>query len=525
MTVVKAGKNYLRRIMRSVWILSAVYVFSISAILRTAFHYKDDIGRTFRGYQEWERSSRYLSNLLSMLLHTDRYLTDISPMTQILAAVVMALACVMMASLFTEGKIGWRHLAAVFPAAVNPYFLECFSFQFDSIYMALSVFFSVVPLLFAQTQPVIYFAVSVLSLLGRCMSYQASSGIYPLLVLLLAFRNWNTGRRNGENRTFLFTSVLAYCFSMLFYRYVLVTQIAGYSAGELPSAGGTLRRLVRKYIYFYGQVILDFRDLWMLLLFLIILFWLVRMLRESVRKWYISLGMSVLVLFIVSLLPQGVYLLFEENLFAPRMMLGFGVMTGALTVMMVSGNDEECKGRGRILKNAGIAAAFALGWCFFSFAFTYGNALLEQQRYTDDIATTLVIDLASEDIMLSDTEKTVWTEGDIGLAPSLKGDVSHYPVLLRMLPVTLGNYKWADYQLTRYYALGKLEYGKAGKRAPGELPLLSETVYYTVQGNDKNLLITFKTKPMKKLKPDYSKTARVLLDWTGLDPDQAKSKD
>ena len=47
-------------------ILAALYIVSISAILRADFDYVDDMARVYRGTKGWELSSRYLSNFLSV---------------------------------------------------------------------------------------------------------------------------------------------------------------------------------------------------------------------------------------------------------------------------------------------------------------------------------------------------------------------------------------------------------------------------------------------------------------------------
>lgn len=72
---------------RAFALLTGIYLVGISAILRANVNYVDDIGRVADGYRGWENFSRFISNGLSTLMHTDNYITDISPMTQLLAIV------------------------------------------------------------------------------------------------------------------------------------------------------------------------------------------------------------------------------------------------------------------------------------------------------------------------------------------------------------------------------------------------------------------------------------------------------
>ena len=83
-TTLTAGKGFL--------ILTAIYFVGISAILRANVNYIDDWGRVAEGYRGWENFSRFISNGVSTLIHTDNYITDISPFTQLLAVFIVAFA-------------------------------------------------------------------------------------------------------------------------------------------------------------------------------------------------------------------------------------------------------------------------------------------------------------------------------------------------------------------------------------------------------------------------------------------------
>jgi len=95
------------------FIMATVYFVGILAILRANFNYIDDMGRVFAGYQSWGNFSRYLSSALSNLVHADSYLTDVSPLTQLLAICILAAAGVVLLYIVTEKRtfIFW----SVFP--------------------------------------------------------------------------------------------------------------------------------------------------------------------------------------------------------------------------------------------------------------------------------------------------------------------------------------------------------------------------------------------------------------------------
>ena len=83
-------------------IIGLLLLLSVSSILRANFKYVDDIGRTVNGYRGWSNFSRYLSSFLSIFLHGDTYLTDISPLPQILAIVLMSISSVLLLHLFSK---------------------------------------------------------------------------------------------------------------------------------------------------------------------------------------------------------------------------------------------------------------------------------------------------------------------------------------------------------------------------------------------------------------------------------------
>ena len=141
------GKNKIgeyRFLLKPTLILSAIYLLAMSAILRANFYYYDDIQRACWGWPEWG-FSRHLSNILSKFLHAEAYLSDISPLPQLLAILIISFASVIAVYLITEEKrFSFWHFVAAIPIGLSPYFLECLSYKYDSPYMALSVLFSVV---------------------------------------------------------------------------------------------------------------------------------------------------------------------------------------------------------------------------------------------------------------------------------------------------------------------------------------------------------------------------------------------
>jgi hypothetical protein len=205
-----------------------LYVLGITSIIRTNFLYLDDLGRAIVGNRGWGHFSRYITDFLAIFIHADIHITDISPLPQLLAAFFMATASVFLVYVFCGNRIPKLALAASIPVGLSPYFLECFSFKFDAPYMALSVLASIIPFVFMEKR-LVFVVCSVICLLIMCMTYQASSGIYILVVIFLCFKNWNYKlKTNKETLQFLSVSAATYCGTMIVFRLFLMRTYDGY---------------------------------------------------------------------------------------------------------------------------------------------------------------------------------------------------------------------------------------------------------------------------------------------------------
>jgi len=184
-----------------------IFAIAISGILRADFNYVDDLGRIAEGYKKWDNFSRYVSCFLSSFIHTSEYLTDISPLPQLLAVCIMAISAVIMLFVYKgEKKFSFWDILAIIPLGLSPYFLECLSYKYDAPYMAISIFTSIFPLLFRKRNKILYSFIIIINTLIMCMTYQASSGIFLMFILLIFLKDWNNNEDSKENFKFLLIS-------------------------------------------------------------------------------------------------------------------------------------------------------------------------------------------------------------------------------------------------------------------------------------------------------------------------------
>ena len=183
------------------------------------------------------------------------------------------------------------------------------------------------------------------------------------------------------------------------------------------------------------------------------------------------------------MLSFGIYPLLNKPLFEPRAMYGLGILI-ALMCLMIANSSKFY-----ILKLFYIA----LVWSFVAFAFTYGNALAEQKRYTDFRVQLVINDLNNLEIMDNGLLKLIQLEGNIGKSPIIDNMPKDYKMINRLVPTTFGgDWSWNIQYFYSYFKIPNIyiDYSKDLKEM--NLPLLKDTMYHQIFGDSNNILIVLK---------------------------------
>ncbi len=465
--------------------LFLTYLIALYSIFRTNFNYIDDLGRALSGYRGWRGFSRYISDYLSPFIHTSKFLFDISPLTQLLAISIICISSLIVIRIIRRGeKISYWDLVTVLPIGLSPYFLECFSYKFDSPYMALSVLSSVLPLLFYQSNKVVYCITTFLGTLVMCTTYQAASGIFPMFVLLVSFMMWTSKNDKQKILIFILLSAISYIIAIVVFKTFIMRPIGShvYVSNEIAS----LAEIIAHYKRYLKLVKSDFRKIWIITVLALSAWFIFINTYKSKQNKFISLVVAAAVTVIMSLLSFGLYPILTKPLYSPRAMYGVGAYIAFISVGSIYiGHSRYVT---RIL-------TCVMAWLFITFSAAYGNALAVQGEYEDFRRAEIIYALVQLEQFNTDNDKNIQIVGNVGHAPAIRNAIRRCDMLRRLVPVTLmESWSWGRTKFMNYYNLKNLKYdGDIYEGSFDDFVLLHESSYHKIYiKGDNNFIIELK---------------------------------
>jgi len=467
----------------AVLFLSILYAVSYISIFRANFSYVDDIRRAIEGNNISGAFSRYISNYLSWFIHTtDERVTDISPLPQLIACVFLAFAGYVLVKAMCNKPTKYILLATV-PIGLSPYFLECISYKFDAPYMALSILASIVPFLFMHKNRWLYAGVSVVSLLIMTMTYQASSGIFLMMMLYFFFRTVLYKADTLKNAfIFLGISCASYAVALALFRLCIFEEVKTYVSTDLSNNHSIFSLFWHNISRYFPLVYKDLNVIWKITALVVIVVFYVKNIVLSKLNKIVAFFVTTLFLALLAASIFGVYVLLEYPLFNARAMYGVGVFLAILGV------DICCS-----LKKIFSFPVIVLSWCFFVFAFAFGNCLADQKRYAEFRTEMLVRDLSR---LLPEKTKEPHKFaifGTIGHSAVVENVAHNNPVIKRLVPIMLrGDYPFTYFTLSPYHKFPLSLNRKLTKEETEEIPVVFDSFYHTIKMNDEVVVIILK---------------------------------
>ncbi|MEE1218835.1 MAG: glucosyltransferase domain-containing protein [Ruminococcus sp.] len=484
-SVLTPFKCLLVKYKKQLLILFAIYCIGIVPIIRANFNYIDDIARVNYGYNLTGDFSRYFSTFCANFIHGNTWLTDISPLPQIIAVFVLAFTGIVVIDIFSEllSKKDSCNLLAVIslvPLGLSPYFLQCLSYKYDAPYMALSVFAAVAPIVYYKNTAIKYGLAVFAGTIVVCTTYQASSGIFPILTILLALFMWIKKDNIKNILTFVFTSLCGYASGLIVFKYLLMTP----NDSSFISSKFSVSTIIKNISTYFDYIFKDFTIIWLLLIVLIVVSFIIILVSLSKQNRIATALLAVVSISLMLILSFGAYLILENPSVEPRAMYGVTVLVSLLSVSVALTNKIAF----------GKAVTFLLSWLFFVFAFTYGNALNVQKEYTDFRIEQAISDLKDIEVLNNENSVSVQVEGTVDFAPSVNEMINNYKVLERLVPVLFsdGRYTYkGDVQLINNYYLN-ITREDSSDLTELNLPVIKDTKYHTIKASDQHILIELK---------------------------------
>lgn len=455
--------------------------------------FADDMWRSFSSARGWIGNSRYISEFLSPVLHTTLGLTDIAPLTQIIAILVMAFSVVLATWLCSEKNISVLGLVAMSLMCLSPFFSETISYRYDSPYMALSVLFVIFPFIFRKEFKSFLF-VSVVAIVFSCMSYQAGASTYIIFAIFFALMMWLKNDSAKEIVIFVVSAIAAFLLAMLLYRFLFtnlqsdgddIAALNSYLSVSLTAVPSNLSNYIDFITKFFGGVWIKFFACICLLSAYAIT------VRHSERNKILS---AVVVLFVfigAFALSLGTYLVFSDSFILARSVLGFNVYIALIAFLCVK--DWNGSSTSEMLKRSKFSmfikiCVVALIYGCVVFMFSYGNVLAKQKTYSEARTSILLSDL--QKFSTNGEKIKIGFSGSIGLSETLKATVKKYPIFEMLLGTSplFGDTYWYEYWFFSY----NLNCEIVRSISPGDLPLLCDTYYHTIYGDGKNFFINLK---------------------------------
>ena len=376
----------------------ALYGIALFALLHGDIYYMDDLNSSIIDLS-WNHNSRYLGTFLLNDLSTfGKGALDMSPLLQVIAVCFVVISSMILLHLI-RGKFDFIGIVASLPLGLSPHFLQNLSYKFESLFMAMALFFAIVPFLFQRNKRV-FIAISILSLLCMLMCYQAANATYIILSLYFAFSAFFIkGRSFKESALFLALCAINLIIASLIYKLTINPIVPLGISDKTIALNSHFFIAVWANILEYATTI--FNDLkntaYMWLIALNCVLFVINATICANRPKIFAVFGATLFLTLGFALSFGLYVVLEYPLFHPRAFYGFNAFVAIIAIANISLMNQVDSHRIRaILHYFSCTLAIITAYFLISFANIYGNALKKQDEYLDFRAKLLLQDLSDK---------------------------------------------------------------------------------------------------------------------------------
>ena len=388
-----------------------LYALALFALIRGDIYYIDDFATSTRDIS-WNHHSRFVGTFLLNDLSTfGKGALDMSPLLQVIAVCFVVISSMILLHLI-RGKFDFIGIVASLPLGLSPHFLQNLSYKFESLFMAMALFFAIMPFLFKEKIR-IFCAISVVSIICSFMLYQAANATYIILSLYFAFwLYFLKGQNFKESALFLALCAANLIIASLIYGLTINNHLKSigdaYASHEIIALDSHFFIGIWANISTYATTIFnDFKQtayIWLILLNCC-LFVANITLRTNLPKIALILG-ATLFLTLGFALSFGLYLVLQKPIFETRAFYGFNAFVAVIAIANVSfmlakslpthatkSTLSAPPHLPKILHYISCVVAVVTAYFLISFANIYGNAINKQDEYWDFRTKLLLSDL------------------------------------------------------------------------------------------------------------------------------------
>lgn len=378
--------EFIERNKKACFIILSIYLVVNINIGLAEFPYIDDIGRQLEGYSGFsEHYSRYLSEISARLIQGGSHLTDPGLSTNIISAFILTFASVtLLFVLFPSKKINLGLILSSTVIGINPWFLEALSFRFDNPFMSLSILVSLLPFIFWESKK-LFNLFSIICIYLMCNSYQASSGIYILMVLTLAFLELIYGKK--LNIKGLLNSAVSYIVGMVLYKVQITIKPPIFAEqGKTPGLFQLPNVILGNAKGYLKNIYLQSYKTWIYLVIVLLFLLIVNILISGKQKKIFSLFYTFIWLSVGSVISYGAYLALPMQfyLMRPRYEYGLGAFISIILVVIVGISSKN--GILSLIKSL-VSGLFV--FYMLTFSFVYVSTLKQQNTIFESQSSIL----------------------------------------------------------------------------------------------------------------------------------------
>lgn len=196
-------------------ILTVISLLYVLPIMLANVYFTDDMARIITGHT-WNHDGRFFASYLSHLLSfNDKYITSLYPFSILVASLIMVITGYIVSNLLGLNNPSniTTYLIAL-SLLISPFYLENLAYRYDSLYMALSVFFAIFPLIFWKKKH--FILISITSIFITLGLYQTSAMLFIAIMLCMEIQSLIT--KDKIHWKFVLINCIAFVITFLLYK-------------------------------------------------------------------------------------------------------------------------------------------------------------------------------------------------------------------------------------------------------------------------------------------------------------------